>query len=167
MKKLVSITLCLVMVMTMAASAFAMGLGIAPPEEMLAWFEKIDSIGEVTQEDGDAIDALWAHYNEYGYGMFVNVPFAPSGFKDYYAKLQQITEAYDALPEAPTPSEPTPTIPEETKPVETTPTVPEETKPSVPAEPVDPAGDNTFMVIAMVVLSMTAMVVLVSKKRMF
>jgi hypothetical protein len=31
----------------------------------------------------------------------------------------------------------------------------------------DPAGDNTFMVIAMVVLSMTAMVVLVSKKRMF
>jgi hypothetical protein len=164
MKKFVSITLCLVMVMTLAASAFAMGLGIAPPEEMLAWFEKIDSIGEVTQEDGDAIDALWAHYNEYGYGMFVGTPFAPSGFKDYYAKLQQITEAYDALPEAPTPSEPTPS---ESKPVETTPTVPEETKPSVPAEPVDPAGDNTFIVIAMVVLSMTAMVVLVSKKRMF
>ena len=63
MKKLVSITLCLVIVMTLAASAFAMGLGIAPPEEMLAWFEKIDSIGEVTLDDEALILDIKATYN--------------------------------------------------------------------------------------------------------
>ena len=178
MKKLLGITLCLVIVMTLTANAFS--IEAAPPEEMLLWYEMIDAIGEVTLEDEDAIDEIWSHYTEYGYAIFIDTMLKPpANFKKYYNKMLQITEEFDALlaaatPSVPQPTEPAPTEPKPTepaptepKPVETTPTVPEETKPSVPSEPVDPAGDNTFMVIAMVVLSMTAMVVLVSKKRMF
>lgn len=41
------------------------------------------------------------------------------------------------------------------------------TDPVEPGTPIDPSGDNTFMVFALVVLSVTALVVLVSKKRVF
>ena len=176
MKKLISVTLCLVIVMTLTANAFSMGFVAAPPEEMLLWYEMIDAIGEVTLEDEDAIDEIWSHYIEYGYAIFIDTKLKPpANFKKYYDKMLQITEEFDALLAAATPSVPQPTepAPSETQPTEPTPS---ETQPTEPApsqtqstepKPVDPAGDNTFMVIAMVVLSMTAMVVLVSKKRMF
>ena len=176
MKKLLGITLCLVIVMTLTANAFSMGLEAAPPEEMLLWYEMIDAIGEVTLEDEDAIDEIWSHYTEYGFTIFTDPQIKPpADFKEYYNKMLQITEEFDALLAAATPSVPQPTepAPSETQPTEPTPS---ETQPTEPApsqtqstepKPVDPAGDNTFMVIAMVVLSMTAMVVLVSKKRMF
>ena len=111
-----------------------------------------------------------------------------------YQRLVAAREAYDALvaggsaeqPTTPPADEPTETpteaptkpgiqIPTEapteapTKPGIQIPTeAPTQAPTQAPTEtPVDPAGDNTFMVMALVMLSMTALVVLVSKKRVF
>ena len=137
MKKLLGITLCLVIVMALTANAFSMGLEAAPPEEMLLWYEMIDAIGEVTLEDEDAIDEIWSHYIEYGYAIFIDTKLKPpANFKKYYDKMLQITEEFDALLAAATPSVPQPTepAPTEPQPTEPAPTEPQPTEPA-PTEP--------------------------------
>ena len=179
MKKLLGITLCLVIVMTLTANAFSMGLEAAPPEEMLLWYEMIDAIGEVTLEDEDAIDEIWSHYIEYGYAIFIDTKLKPpANFKKYYDKMLQITEEFDALlaaatPSVPQPTEPAPTEPQPTepKPTEPAPTEPKPTEPThKETRPVEPTPDEpqsyTFVIIAAAALLLTLIVVLISRKKL-
>ena len=140
MKKTICLVLCLVMMMTLGVSVFALDI-VRPgfdltPQNVKDFKALVDAIGEVTLEDKAAIEAAEAACEELLNTLGETKLSLYKDFKNSKDTLAAARAAYDALAAAQTPS-----------------------------EPVDPAGDNTFMVIAMVVLSMTALVVLVSKKR--
>ena len=171
MKKLISITLCLVMVLALASTVFALkpinpgsgfvgggGFEISTGESTLTtkgqeFYDMVEAIGEVTLEDEAAIIAAEEKYQS----LNVLVKNEYQGVKDAYATLQAARKTLNQLKQQ--------AATEATQAPTEAPTQAPTQAPTTPSEPVDPAGDNTFMVIAMVVLSMTALVVLVSKKR--
>ena len=178
MKKTISLILCMALVMALAAAAFAFGPigggGISLSNKYVDAFCKlVDAIGDpVTLEDEEAIEAAydyaWSPYVDTTTTLFYNAyigegPKQNAKAVEAYAKLEAAMEALEALKEGGATEQPT--TPPTQEPTQAPTQAP--TKPSTPAEPVDPAGDNTFVVMAMVVLSMTAVVVLVSKKRAF
>ena len=182
MKKLISITLCLVLVLALASSAFALsgaigklpigggGFEITTGESSLSakgqeFYDMVEAIGDVTLEDEAAIIAAEEKYES----LSIVAKNEYQGVKDAYATLQAARKALNQLKQqAATEATQAPTQ-APTKPVIQIPTeAPTQAPTQAPTDtPVDDAGDSTFMVIAMVVLSMTALVVLVSKKKAF
>lgn len=174
MKKTVVLVLCLIMVMTLAAGALAKlpggGFVIGGNPKVTAFIDKVNEIGDpVTLADEETIeeayDLAYAPISDTStntvYAIYLNRESmrVNAAGADAWDKLEAAAAALEALKEGGAAEQPT------TPPTQAPTQAP--TKPSTPAEPVDPAGDNTFVVMAMVVLSMTAVVVLVSKKRAF
>ena len=154
MKKVLTLLLCLVMVMSFAGLAFAFkidpslgGGGTAEPAEITNFKNLVDSIGEVTKEDKETIEAAeaaLAAINWRNYGGSSKI------VQEWINKLEAARTAYNALATEPS-----------TQPGAST------TQPAGSVTPVKPMGDNTFVFFALMALSVTAMVVLVSKKKVF
>lgn len=150
MKKMFSVILCVIMVMAIATCAFAGklpsgGVPIAPgggtePAEVTNFKALVDSIGEVTLEDKEAIEnaeaALQALKDSLGRHWDMG---ASKQLQQWTDALTNARTSYDALVAAQNPGDGN----------------------------IDENGDGTMMVFAILALSMTAMVVLVSKKRAF
>ena len=152
MKKMFSVILCVIMVMAIATCAFAFagklpigGGQIAPgggtePAEVTNFKTLVDSIGEVTLEDKEAIEnaeaALQALKDSLGRIWDMG---ASKQLQQWTDALTNARTSYDALVAAQNPGDGN----------------------------IDENGDGTMMVFAILALSMTAMVVLVSRKRAF
>jgi len=112
---------------------------------------QIEAIGEVTKDSQAAIEAARAAYN--------NLTDAQ---KKLVTNLDKLEDAEEALAELLKPTEPeNPPVDPENPPVD--PEDPEDP----PVGPIDPTGDATFVVFALVALSMTGLVVLTAKKKEF
>ena len=166
-------------------------------EEITTFKAKVDALPEeITLECKDAIEAAEAALAALKLKLGRNWEFGGAkAMAEWVTKLENARADYDALVagggnnDAETPDTPagggnadkpaggdnadkpaggdnvdTPTEPE-------TPVEPEQpdtpVEPEQPNDPIAPTGDYTFVVFAMMVLSMTAIVVLVSKKRAF
>lgn len=141
MKKTICLVLCLVMMMTLGVSGFAMEI-IRPnldldPQEVKDFRALVDAIGEVTLEDKEAIEAAEAACQALVDSLGETKLSLYKNFKNSRDTLVAARAAYDALAAAQT-----------------------------PPETIDPTGDSMVIVLALLALSATAMVVLVSKKRM-
>ena len=171
MKKIISLTLCVIMAMAIATCAFAGklpgGAIVMPPKEVLDFGTLVNAISDpVTLADKEAIEAAEAYY-----ATMSDEHKDVQSVKDGHAVVVAARATYDRLAAAQNPGsgEGETILPGTGEGGNTDPGTGEggTTDPGNGDDKIDENGDGTMMVFAVLALSMTAMVVLVSKKRAF
>ena len=158
MKKIVSVLICLAIVLSLGVAAMAIskpggtgsgtgsfpigggnviGGGTQMPEEVKAFIALVEAIGEVTLESKAAIEAAEAAYAAIDWEG-LRIS-SPEKSVPQISTMRNARTQYDALVAAQ-----------------------EQQKPGAPE-----TGDNAMMFVVMAALSMTCVVILISKKRAF